>query len=265
MAKILLVEDDQMIADIYRNKFESAGFDFVNAKTGKEVLKYVGMENFDLVLLDMVLPEMSGMDVLKEIKRSGNYDKNIRVIIFSNLNPSDVQKEALENGAEGFIGKMQYTPSELVVEIRRLLNQYSEQDKNRNRKDGNSSDGARKGKLLLIEDEEIFLEMFGKKLEDDGYEVVKANNGAWGIKEVANGNYDLIITDMVMPAMTGEEIISRLKADEKTKNIPIIAISASVPDEKIEGVKAMGVAEFFLKTHIVPSDLSRKVGELLKK
>lgn len=119
-------------------------------------------------------------------------------------------------------------------------------------------------KILLIEDEEIFLDMFGKRLKDDGHEVVTADNGAWGIKEAMSGDYDLIITDIIMPAMTGDEIIAKLKQEEKTKNIPIIVISASVDDEAERSVRELGIAEFFLKTHIVPSDLSRKVEELLE-
>ncbi len=120
-------------------------------------------------------------------------------------------------------------------------------------------------KILLIEDEDIFLEMFGKKLEDDGYEVTKVENGAWGLKEALKGEYDIIITDLVMPAMSGEEIIAKLKDDDKTKNIPIIAISASVPDDKADNIIALGATDFLLKTHITPSDLSEKVKELLQK
>lgn len=265
MPKILLVEDDPMIAEIYLKKFESAGFEVVNAKTGKEVLKYVGQDKFDLVLLDMVLPEMSGMEVLKEIKGSGNYDRNVKVVIFSNLSELQTQNEALENGADGFIGKNQFNPSDLVKEVGRLLNQYAEQDKNRKRENEPKEEKQIKGRVLLVEDEDFFLEMFGKKLEDDGFEVTKSKDGAWAVKEAQKGKFDLVITDIVMSAMGGEEIIEKLKEAEATKNIPIIAISASVAEEKELEIRQMGVAEFFFKTRVVPSDLSRKVEELLEK
>ena len=65
MVKIMLVEDDPMIAEIYKKKFELAGFEVINAVTGKEVLKFASEDKFDLILLDMVLPEMSGMDVVR--------------------------------------------------------------------------------------------------------------------------------------------------------------------------------------------------------
>ena len=121
MVKIMLVEDDPMIAEIYKKKFELAGFEVINAVTGKEVLKFASEDKFDLILLDMVLPEMSGMDVLKQLRQSGQFDPKLKIIVLSNLNKTEYEKEARENGADGFIGKTQYNPSELVVEIQRLL------------------------------------------------------------------------------------------------------------------------------------------------
>ena len=105
--------------------------------------------------------------------------------------------------------------------------------------------------------------MFGKKLEDDGYEVEYAKNGAWGSKMASENKYDLFITDMVMPAMGGDEIIRRIKLDEKTKNIPIIVLSASINDEDVNAIKELGISDFYEKTKIIPSDLSREIGKLL--
>ena len=264
MSKIMLVEDDPMIAEIYKIKLEAAGFEVVNAVTGKEVLKLASESNFDLVLLDMVLPEMSGIDVLKELKQSGNYSADMKVIILSNLDRAEYEEETKKNGADGFIGKTEYNPSELAVEIQHLLKEYEEQKKNKNRIAGKvKDDGKTKKRILFIEDEEFFLEMFGKKLEDDGYEVEYAKNGAWGSKMASENKYDLFITDMVMPAMGGDEIIRRIKLDEKTKNIPIIVLSASINDEDVNAIKELGISDFYEKTKIIPSDLSREIGKLL--
>ena len=264
MSKIMLVEDDPMIAEIYKKKFEAAGFEVVNATTGKEVLKLAGESDFDLVLLDMVLPEMSGIDVLKELKQSGKYSADMKVIILSNLDRAEYEEETKKNGADGFIGKTQYNPSELATEIQRLIKEYAEQKKNKERVAGKGkNNGEAKKRILFIEDEEFFLEMFGKKLEDDGYEVEYAKNGAWGSRMAAENKYDLFITDMVMPAMGGDEIIRRIKLDEKTKNIPIIVLSASISDEDANAIKEMGISDFYEKTKIIPSDLSRRVEKLL--
>ena len=119
-------------------------------------------------------------------------------------------------------------------------------------------------KILIIEDEKIFIEMFGDRLKVAGFEVSSAENGAWGLKEALKGDFDIFIIDMMMPAMTGEEVIAELKLNDKTKNIPIIVLSASVDEEAQRRVEKMGVHSFFLKTRITPGDLAKKALDLIK-
>jgi len=117
-------------------------------------------------------------------------------------------------------------------------------------------------KILMIEDEDIFIDMFGGKLSQDGFDMTFAKNGAWGIKEALEKEFDLIIIDMVMPAIGGEEIITKLKLENKTKDLPILVLSASVDDETKKKVEEMGVVAFFVKTHITPGELSQRVNEI---
>lgn len=118
-------------------------------------------------------------------------------------------------------------------------------------------------KILMIEDEDVFIDIFGGKLVQDGFDVTFAKNGAWGIKEAMEKEFDLIMIDMVMPAMSGEEIIAKLKIEEKLKNTPIIVLSASVDEETQEKIEQMGITAFFAKTHIAPGELSQKIKEIL--
>lgn len=268
MASIIMVEDDLMIADIYHKKFSTAGFDMTVVSSGREFLSRVKENKFDIALLDMVLPEMDGVEILQELKKSG-YNPEMKVFIFSNLSSKEDYDRVMENGADGFISKTQFNPSELVSEISRLVNEIAERRKNEIRQSGKAeileaeNYDSKKKKILFIEDEKIFLEIFVKKLEDEGYEVETAKNGAWGCREALNNNFDLIITDMVMPAMDGLEIVKKLKSEEKTKNTPVIVISASSSDEKVREIKGFGITDFFIKTRIVPSDLARRVNEVL--
>lgn len=118
-------------------------------------------------------------------------------------------------------------------------------------------------KILMIEDEEVFIDIFGGKLIQDGFDVTFAKNGAWGLREATEKKFDLIMVDMVMPAMSGEEIIAKLKIEDETKNIPIVVLSASVDEETQKKVEEMGIEAFFVKTHIIPSELSQKIKEIL--
>lgn len=267
MAKIVIVEDDSMIAEIYKKKFSESGFEVLMAVSGDEVLNLVKKEKIDIILLDLIMPKMDGFAVTKEL-RGGKYDPNIKIIIFSNLNQMEDKEKAMGLGANGFITKSNYNPSELVAEVQRLANQMEEQKKNAerisNHNNGQEKKESRK-RILMIEDEDVFIEMFGGKLEQDGFAVTFARNGAWGFKEALRGNFDLFIIDMMMPAMSGEEIVAKIKMEETLKNTPIIMLSASVDKIAEKEIKKLNIEDFFLKTQITPSELAKKVAEILAK
>jgi DNA-binding response OmpR family regulator len=265
MAKILLVEDDPFIAEIYKKKLETSGFEVTNITSGKAVLKELQGQSFDLVLLDLVLPEMSGTEVLRELRHNKEYDPNIKIVVFSNLSSAEDREETLKLGANGFISKTEFSPSEVVGEIERFLRQFKEQAKNavQGTEEENIRNGSGK-KLLLIEDEPVFVEMFGKRLKNEGYEVRIEKDGALGLDAALKENFDLIITDVMMPNMDGREFISRLKETEAGKNVPIFLLSASVSieDESVRVLTDAGiVTKAFLKTEITPSELTYAVND----
>jgi len=269
MIKIIIVEDDPMISEIYQKKFLDSGFEVFMATTGEQALNIAKEEKIDVVMTDLIMPKMDGLGVIENL-RNGEYDPNIRIIVTSNLSQREDREKALQLGANGFVAKSDYSPSDLVKEIQRLLNQYQQQGVNEIKIQAQAAAAGEdksinKKKILMIEDEEIFIDMFGEKLRQDNFVVDSARNGAWGFKEAMKGDYDLFIIDMVMPAMTGDEIVAKLKMEDKTKDIPIIVLSASVDDDVANKVKDMGIQEFYVKTKITPSELSSKIEEILSK
>ena len=265
MTKILLVEDDPFIAEIYQKKLELSGFELVNVTTGKAVLKIVLEQKFDLILLDLVLPEMSGTEVLRELRHNKEYDPDLKVVVFSNLSSSEDREQVLKLGANGFISKTEFSPSEVVKEIERFLRQFSEQTKNALNETKAPEEKVSLGKkILLIEDEPVFVEMFGKRLRSEGYEVVTKQDGAAGLEAALTEEFDLIITDVMMPNMDGREFINKLRDEEKGKDVPIFLLSASVSmeDESVKILTDGGiVTKAFLKTEITPSELTYAVND----
>jgi CheY-like chemotaxis protein len=118
-------------------------------------------------------------------------------------------------------------------------------------------------RILMIEDEDVFIDIFGGKLQQDGFEMTFAKNGAWGLKEMESNNFDLVIVDMVMPAMGGEEIVIKMKLEERTRNLPVVVLSASVDDETRRKIESLGINGFFVKTRITPGELSQEISKIL--
>lgn len=266
MSKILFVEDDPFIAEIYKKKFESSGFDVLNVVTGKAVLKEALAQKFDLILLDLVIPEMSGTEVLRELRHNPAYDPDLKVVIFSNLSSMEDREECLKLGANGFISKTEFSPTEVVEEVNRFLRQFGEQKKNFSRREQAPIQQTKLGKrILFIEDEAVFVEMFGKRLRDEGYEVVVMHEGVSGLDAAKNEHFDMIITDVMMPGMEGREVVRRLKEIEEKQVVPIFILSASLEDEALKELVASGfVNKAFLKTQITPSELVSAVNDFFK-
>lgn len=120
MKKILIVEDDPMLVEIYSKKFTSKGFEIDTAISGAEAEKKVKNGNFDLVLLDLVLPETDGFSVLKKIKEDPAISST-KVVVFSNLSQEEDKERASMLGADGFLTKSDYTPGEIVEHIKEIL------------------------------------------------------------------------------------------------------------------------------------------------
>jgi len=118
--KILLVEDDPFLIDIYSTKLKETGFAVVIANDGEEALEKIVQEKPDLVLLDIVLPRVDGWETLSRIKKDSRFS-DLKIIVLSNLGQAQEVKKGLELGAAGYLIKSHYAPSEIIEEIKKIL------------------------------------------------------------------------------------------------------------------------------------------------
>lgn len=117
--KILLVEDDKVLAQMYQDKLARNGFDVVVAYTGGEALTRVKALHPDLILLDIMLPEgMNGFDVLRQLQMDQKL-KIIPVIVLTNLDSE--KKTAFELGAKDYIFKSEISPDDVVKRVKKQL------------------------------------------------------------------------------------------------------------------------------------------------
>jgi DNA-binding response OmpR family regulator len=120
MKKILIIEDDQLVANIYRNKFTVDGFQVEIALDGESGYELVGTFRPDIVILDLMLPKVTGLDLLKKI-RSQPTLKNLPVIVFSNTYLSNMVQDAWKAGATKCLSKANCTPKQVIEVARGLL------------------------------------------------------------------------------------------------------------------------------------------------
>jgi len=118
--KILLVEDDKFLSEMYSTKLAESGFDVETAFDGEEGLKKAAEFQPDLILLDIVLPKKDGFEVLKELKLKEEL-KKIFVIALTNLGQKEEVQKGFDLGANDYIIKAHFTPTEVVAKAKKLL------------------------------------------------------------------------------------------------------------------------------------------------
>ncbi|MFA6410480.1 MAG: response regulator [Candidatus Buchananbacteria bacterium] len=119
----------------------------------------------------------------------------------------------------------------------------------------------KKIKILIVEDETFLLDLYHTKLEQCGYDVIKAGNGEEGESLAKLETPDLILLDILMPHVDGYEMLRQLKSDPKTKGISVIIFSNLSQKEEIEKGLKLGASDFIIKTSLTPTELANKVKE----
>ena len=119
--KILLIEDDQFISDLYVRSLRKSGFDVTHEVTGPGGLAQARTGVYDLVMLDIMIPDMTGIDVLRELRgEDNNALPNTKIIITTNLDQDDDTRADLEAKADGYLIKADVTPRKLIEIIHQI-------------------------------------------------------------------------------------------------------------------------------------------------
>jgi len=119
--KILLVEDDSFLLGMYATKFEMENFKVIMAEDGEKAVRLTLKEAPNIILLDLVLPKVNGFDVLHQLKANPT-TADIPVILLTNLSQKDEIERGLKMGAEDYLIKAHFMPSEVVDKIKKALN-----------------------------------------------------------------------------------------------------------------------------------------------
>lgn len=118
--KIAIIEDDQAISQMYRIKFETEGYDVETASNGKLGLELAEKMRPDIILLDLMMPEMNGDEMLTKLRATA-WGKNIKVIILTNVGEQEAPETLKEHGVRRFIVKAEMTPRQVAEMVKAEL------------------------------------------------------------------------------------------------------------------------------------------------
>ena len=116
-----------------------------------------------------------------------------------------------------------------------------------------------KKKVLLIEDDDFLSKMYATKLEMEGYHPLIALDGERGLKRALKDKPDLVILDILLPKLDGLEVLRRIKADKRTKQIPVILLTNLSQKEDIQTALNLGASDYLIKAYFMPSEVIEKI------
>lgn len=128
MKKILIVEDEEILSEVLKDRFTDDGWEVTIAMDGEEAMEKVKKESFDLMLLDLIMPKKNGFEVLEEINNNPEL-KDLSIIVLSNLGTDEDIKKALSLGAKDYFVKTQHPVSEIIEKAKKFQSQGANTNK----------------------------------------------------------------------------------------------------------------------------------------
>ena len=117
--------------------------------------------------------------------------------------------------------------------------------------------------VLVVEDTELLRRIYCDKLTQDGYLVFSATNGLEALNVLRTESVDLVLLDLIMPTMSGIEALDAMKADPRTKDIPVLILSNLGQEGDVRRGLALGAIDYLIKNEAKPADVARRIGEVL--
>lgn len=118
-------------------------------------------------------------------------------------------------------------------------------------------------KILLVDDDAFLREMYVTKFVEHGDSVDTVENGKAALAKLAKESYDVVLMDMIMPGMTGTELITAIKNNEATKEVKCIVLSNQGEPSDIDGAERAGAIGFIIKAELIPGEVVNKVHSLI--
>lgn len=268
--KILVIEDEDTLRSALETKLKKEGYNVTVARDGEEGYKKIKGWKPDLILLDIILPKVDGYEVLEKMSKE---KVKIPVIIVSNSGQPVELERTKKLGAVDHLIKTEFDPAEVITKVKAYLNQKEDALENKTVdeeiKPRESEDDIEKLgiKVLIVEDDHFLREICAKKLVKEGFTVFEAIDGERALKEIEKMKPDIVLLDIILPAIDGFEVLKKIRSykNEKMKKTPIIMLSNLGQKDDIKKAMDLGADSYLIKAHFTTEEIVEKIKEVLSK
>lgn len=267
MKKILIIEDDVFLGDVLTQKLKNEEFEVVLSRDGLEGFQKIKSFLPDLILLDIILPNMNGYEIL-EAKQKDPALVGIPVVVVSNSGQPVEINRALALGVKDYLVKAQFDPEEVLVKVRAQFRKQnmpasavSSLEDVMNQKSA-AVDLAGK-KIVWVEDDKFLNDIISRKFSSTKCVIFNATEGEEALKIIEREIPDIVMLDIMLSGMDGFEILQRIKSNPKTKHVPVVLLSNLGQAIDIEKGKNLGAVRFLIKATVTPNEIIDQINEVL--
>ena len=256
LKRVMLVEDDENNRNAITQLIGRKGIEIVGVGTGKEAIEQLALRTFDCVVLDLGLPDMSGQELLKQIG-NGKADRPPS-IIYTGKELTGDEHRALREYTDTIVVKGADSPERLLDEVTLFLHSVERDLSTEQRSVMRMLHDPKKmlsgRKVLLVDDDMRNLFALSSVLQQAELVVIKAENGQEALERLkADAEIEVVVMDVMMPVMDGIEATQRIRAEQRWKDLPILALTAkAMPEDRQKCIDA-GATDYLSK----PVDVER--------
>jgi sigma-B regulation protein RsbU (phosphoserine phosphatase) len=243
---VLIIDDDITIRKLLSHNLKTNNFQTFEAESADEGFNYLKNNNIDLVLCDVFLGNMDGFTFCKKVRENENY-KLIPFIFVTSKSSYEDKTRALEVGGDDMITKP-FDVDELILKVKALQKRTDIYKLYGVKKNLNKTFQKKSFKILLVDDDLSLSHAFRYNLQKAGFECKSAENGKEGLEILRSFKPDIIISDIMMPNMSGFEFRSYILERTELKSIPFIFLTAKSEEQDILNGYDQDIADYVIKT-----------------
>lgn len=255
---VMIVDDNDFELKHMAKILEAEEINILMATGGKECINLLKNNIPDILVLDLMMPDMDGFQVLEKIRKKPE-TKYLPVIVVTAKDLSKEDDAKLSGNVSKVITKSDTTPQDLHKEIKRIISGLEQSQLTYlNPKKISES------RILIVEDNPEAIVQIKSVLEKEHYKVDVANGGELALDYMQYNIPDGIILDLMMPDIDGFEVLERLRGTEKTKNIPVLVLTAKdLTKKELARLSANNINQLIYKGDIDINGLISKVKQML--
>ncbi len=258
MKKVLIVENDTAFSSALEQKCIQAGYEVFTVHDGAEALHKPIDLNPDAILLNTILPTMSGYDLLQTWRQNPAI-AHIPIIVLSHEAQASDAARVKALGAREFLMGAEANPEEAIAKVNDSLKEPAPH--------GTHHEAQLMGKKVVWVEDDLFLrDLIATKLMQEGAVSFYAKNGEECLEQLASpevGVPHIIVVDLILPGMSGFDLLSRIRENEALKDVPIVVLSNLGQQEDIERTKQLGAKIHLVKAETDPDDIIKTIVSVL--